>query len=153
VSDTTGSGLPEDLIEAISMLRRQMRASSGPRSPASSLTRAEIELVRLVRRQPATSVSEAANALGVAPNTVSTLVRRLDGLGWLSTSRDDDDRRVVRLTLKPAALRRVERWRDDRAAAVGAGLASLTAAQRRDLTRAVPALRALAIAVRGEGES
>jgi DNA-binding MarR family transcriptional regulator len=153
VAKLSESADPEELIEAISTVRRQLRAASGRPWPGAPLSNAEIDIVRLVRRQPGTSISAAARALGVAPNTVSTLVRRLDDSGWISTRRDDADGRVVRLELSPAARRRVERWRDARSTRVSAAIQRMTPAQHHDLARAVPALQALAQALREEAES
>src|SRR6185437_8234753 len=67
---------PEQLLDALGAFRRTLRRHVGaPFSPP--LTSAQVELVRVVRREPGTSVAEAAEKLGVAPNTVSTLVGQL----------------------------------------------------------------------------
>ena len=46
-------------------------------------------------------MADAAAELGVAPNTVSTLVRQLADAGVLERVRDSADGRVVRLRLTP----------------------------------------------------
>ena len=144
MADDRRAALADELVEALSTVRRRLRAAARPSWPGGPLTGAEVEVVRLVRREPGTSISDAARRLGVAPNTVSTLARGLVDRGWLDTERDPDDRRVVRMTLRPAARRRIERWRDTRTARVEAALDRLPRRQRDDLARALPALLALA---------
>jgi DNA-binding MarR family transcriptional regulator len=147
VGDVTDT-LAADLLEAVGQLRRQTRRVAGRPKLTSTLSGPQTELVRHVRRHPATSVAAAAADLGVAPNTVSTLVTQLVEAGVLVREQDDGDRRIYRLRLTPRAQRSVDRWRDHREAVLDAALATLTVAQRSALARAVPALSALAAAVR-----
>jgi DNA-binding MarR family transcriptional regulator len=78
-----------------------------------------------VRRSPGVSVTQAAAELGLAANTVSTLVRRLTGDGMLVRTADPTDRRVARLELPDGLARRVGAWRDRRMVALGAAIATL----------------------------
>lgn len=134
----------EELIDALSATRRALRRSSGRPTELAGLTGAQLELVRLVRRHPGVSVAEAATALRVAPNTVSTLVRELAARRVLVRRTDESDRRVARLDLAPGVRRRVEAWRDRRGVAVDAALARLSKSERARLDAALPALVALA---------
>jgi DNA-binding MarR family transcriptional regulator len=102
----------------------------------ATVSGAQIELIRLLRRRPETSVAEAAAELGLAANTVSTLVGQLVTAGVLQRTPDPDDRRVARLALTAAAQRRVERWRDQRAALLAEALAGLSRDDRAALRRA-----------------
>lgn len=114
----------------------------------------QVELVRLVRRQPDTSVAEAAAELGLAPNTVSTLVKELTDMGLLKRRADPADRRVARLRLTSAASRRVGQWHDRRTALAARALDELDAGERAALATALPAIRRLtaALADVSEGE-
>ena len=76
------------------------------------------------------SVAAAASDLGLAANTVSTLVRELTDAGMLHRTRDTADRRVARLELTASARRRVETWRDRRTALTAAAVADLSPARR-----------------------
>ena len=89
------------------------------------LTGAQLELVKLVRRTPGVSVAQAAAELGLAANTVSTLVRRLTEEGMLVRTADPADRRIARLELPEALARRVGAYRDRRMVALGAAIATL----------------------------
>lgn len=147
--------LAEQFLEAIGALRRQTRRVAGRPWPAVALSGAQVELVRLVRRQPGISVADAAAQLGVAPNTVSTLVRQLTDAGLLRRTSDTHDRRVARLRLTAAARRRVEHWRDRRTALAATALAGLSTADRAAIENAVPVIGRLASALRegaGAGE-
>lgn len=139
--------LAEQLFEALGALRRQLRRLAGRPWPAVPLSGAQVEVVRLVRREPGMPVSRAAEVLGLAANTVSTLVGQLCEAGLLRRSPSAADRRVVQLEVTPAARRRIEGWRDERAELVAAGLDRLDGADRRAIAGALPALSRLAAAL------
>ena len=142
-SDTS---LAEELYAAVGLLRRHARRIGGrPFSDESTApTTAQLELIRLVRRNPDLSVADAAAELGLAPNTVSTLVRQLAGTGMLERVRDSADGRVVRLRLTPETRRRLEAWLDRRTTVTARALAELDADDRQALRRALPVLIAVA---------
>lgn len=139
--------LAGQLFEALSTVRRQVRRRTGRPWPPGALSGSQIELVRLVRREPDLPVSAAAERLGLAGNTVSTLVRQLVDAGVLQRAVDPGDRRVARLTVTAAARRRIEGWRDRRLDSAARALARLDAADRAALAHAVPALDRLATAL------
>jgi DNA-binding MarR family transcriptional regulator len=139
------------LLEALGSVRRQLRRRVGRPWPVTELTGSQIELVRLVRTEPGIPVSEAAERLGVAANTVSTLVRQLGDAGLLRKEADPADRRIGRLHVTAAARRRIEGWRDRRAEAVARALDRLDDEDRRALEQAAPALERL-VAVLQEPE-
>jgi DNA-binding MarR family transcriptional regulator len=134
--------LAEQLFEALGSVRRQIRRTAGGPLP-SPLSGAQIELVRLIRRSPGVTVSEAAESLGLAGNTVSTLVRQLTDAGVLHRETDPADRRVARLHVTAAARTRIEDWRDRRAELAAQALDRLDASDTGALADAVPALARL----------
>jgi len=105
---------------------------------------AQVEVLRLVERHPGISVKEAAERLGSAANTVSTLVGDLTDAGLLERSRDPHNRRVVRLRLTPAAYDRIAEVTAARRDLLLAALDRLDEPARRDVLRAGPHLRRLA---------
>lgn len=141
--DGAQAPLSDRVLAACGALVRKTRRVLGVPF-GTPLTSAEVELVRHVRRTPECSVAEAANALGLAPNTVSTLVRALTDRTVLHRRADPRDRRVVRLELTPEADRRLAGWRDSRSASVAAAIARLSPHDRNVLEHAVPILAALA---------
>ena len=143
--------LTAELIETIGVLRRHLRRRTQRPWSEGAVSSAQAELIRLVRRQPGISVAAAATELGVAANTVSTLVRSLVSSGLLVRTADPDDRRVARLDLTPATRRQVERWRDERAAVLAAAVENLSTDERAALAAAVPVLGRLAAGLRPDG--
>jgi DNA-binding MarR family transcriptional regulator len=143
------TALAEELYAAVGLLRRHARTIGGRPfdDQATAPTTAQLELIRLVRRNPELSVADAAAELGLAPNTVSTLVRQLADAGVLERVRDSADGRVVRLRLTPDTRRRVEAWLDRRTAVTAEALAELSEDDRTALRRALPVLATLAAAL------
>ncbi|MET7982102.1 MULTISPECIES: helix-turn-helix domain-containing protein [unclassified Streptomyces] len=151
-SDSDSERFPEALADALAglqrLIRRRLRAgTSGP-----SLRGAEVDLLRLVVDRPGVRVSEAAKELYLAGNSVSTLVNRLAGDGYLIRETDPADRRAARLLSTPAADARLRDWRRRRAVLVRGQVARLDAADRAALEAALPALRKLAANLHEEAE-
>ena len=132
--------LTSGLLAVIGPLRRALRREGRRGLPGDPLPASQAELLRLVRLQPGIGVREAAQQLGVAANTVSTLVNQLVAAGLLSRGRDPVDGRAARLELTADARRRVALWRDQREQALSAALHELDPGQRAALERALPAL-------------
>jgi len=133
----------DELLDSLASLRRAIRRTAGRPSELATLTGAQLELVRLLRRRPGLSVADAARELSVAPNTISTLVRQLGDAGFIARQVDSADRRVARLELTPAIRAKVEAWRDRRVETIDAALAGLSQLDRRRLESALPTLERL----------
>jgi DNA-binding MarR family transcriptional regulator len=142
--------LAEQLFDVLASLRRAARHIVGRPWPTQPLSGAQIELVRLVRREPGIPVGSAADSLGLAANTVSTLVRQLTEAGVLRREPDPTDRRVGRLEVTATARRRIEGWRDKRHELAAGALARLDPADRRTIEQALPALGRLVTALTEE---
>jgi DNA-binding MarR family transcriptional regulator len=130
----TRTDLAAELLAGVGRFRRQARRSSGAPGIGTGLPESQAELLRLVGRQPGISVRHAADELGLAPNTASTLVSRLSTDGLLLRSVDPDDRRVGRLRLTASAQRMADETRAARRATLGAILERLDADQIDKLT-------------------
>jgi DNA-binding MarR family transcriptional regulator len=130
----------EELLDALSSVRRAIRRSTDRPAFLASLTGAQVELVRLLRRQPGLTVAEAAAELRLAPNTVSTLVGQLVEAGFVERTVDENDRRVARLNLAPAVRKKVQAWRDRRIETIEAAVGRLSPDDRERIAAAVPAL-------------
>jgi DNA-binding MarR family transcriptional regulator len=136
------------LFATIGVLRREVRRAVGRPWPLQSLSGAQMELLRLIRRQPGVSVADAATELGLAPNSVSTLVGQLNDAGLIRRAPDPADRRVARLTLTRAARRYTEAWHDRRSAVAATAIGELTARDRALLESALPVLDKITDSVR-----
>jgi DNA-binding MarR family transcriptional regulator len=137
------SELGVELADAVSAFRRVTRRVVRPRVPGPELPPSEGELLAFVARSKGAGVGEAAQALQLAPNTVSTLVTRLSRAGLLARRADPSDRRAARLQLTVAGHARVRRYRRQRADVLQTALHALDGDQRAALAAALPALRRL----------
>jgi len=152
VSVPVDTQLASELLSASASLRRATRLAGRPVEFAE-LTGAQLDLLRLVRRRPALSVAEAAAELRLAPNTVSTLVRELTDARLLVRSADPADRRVARLRLAPNMQRKVDGFRDRRAALLSRAIDELPAADRSVLDASTAILSELALRVAALAEA
>lgn len=135
--------LAVDLSRAIGRGWRRLRRRLGRELGDESLPELEVELLRLTAVRPGLRVGEAAAELGLAPNTVSTVVTRLVENGLLERTPDDADRRAVHLKLTAAGKSRRAARRDLRRAVVASALDRLDEDDRRLLSGAMPALARL----------
>jgi DNA-binding MarR family transcriptional regulator len=141
-----------ELLSLVGRLRRALRQATAAPWPGGTLTGAQAELARLLRRRPGVSVNEAAEALALAPNTVSSLVGQLTDAGLVRRVRDEHDRRVARLQLTDDAQRRLEAWRDERAAALVDAVGRLDGGDRRALDGALEPLARLVARLEEAGD-
>ncbi len=152
-----GSSPPADLatelLEAMARIRRANRRHGRRPVELSSLSSAQLEFVRFLRRHPGASVAEVAAELALAPNTVSTLVRQMVEAEIVTRDVDVRDRRVARLTLSGDIARKVDAWRDRRVVSVACAIDNLAAADVRRLSESAEVLSMLAdqLEVQGEG--
>jgi DNA-binding MarR family transcriptional regulator len=135
--------LAADLAAAWGGVRRRLRRGAREVVGGEPLTGAQVELLRLVEAQPGIGVGEAAGALHLAPNTVSTLVGHLVAHGLLARRPDPGDRRAARLELTAAATTRLRRFRGERDRLLAAALTQLDADDVAALRASVPALERL----------
>jgi DNA-binding MarR family transcriptional regulator len=138
----TRTELAAELFAIVGRFRRQVRRSGGP-PIGTGLPESHSELLRLVGRQPAISVREAAAELGLAANTASTLVSRLSADGLLVRTVDPDDRRVGRLRLTKSAQVVADESRAARRAALAAVLELLDDDQLDSLTKGMEVMSEL----------
>lgn len=146
---TAGSSrdLGADLLDVIGPVRRVLRRRLRRDRPEGGLPQAQAELLGVVGRQPGLRVQEAAAALQLASNSVSTLVNQLVAQGLVQRDRDPADRRSAFLALTPAGEETMAARRDFRRQLVGRSLDRLEPTDRRHIEAAIPALRRLAVAV------
>ncbi|HTN80534.1 MAG TPA: MarR family winged helix-turn-helix transcriptional regulator [Acidimicrobiales bacterium] len=132
-----------ELSDTVAQLRRATRQAVRRRAGPSPFRNAEIELILALMNEPGQTVANAAARLGLAPNTVSTLVSKAVADGWVLRQVDPDDRRAARLFASDAAARRVRTWRAHRAAVIDESVLALSQRDQRALAAALPALRRL----------
>jgi DNA-binding MarR family transcriptional regulator len=113
-----------------------------------ALPPSEVEVMRLLVRQPLLSVGEVAEELGLQQSNVSTTIRSLVTRGLIERQDDENDGRVTRLVPTDEAShgRRIREQEWGRR--LREHMSELSAEQVRALVEAAPALRALATQLR-----
>jgi DNA-binding MarR family transcriptional regulator len=134
----------DDLMAVLARLRRGVRARVRTDWPHPRLPDAHLELLLVVAGRPGLRVQDAAEALRLAPNTVSTLVNGPALAGLVERRRDPSDGRAVRLHPTGLAEERLAAWRSRRRTIVAGALATMPAADRDAIAGALPALGQLA---------
>jgi DNA-binding MarR family transcriptional regulator len=140
-NDSTTLGV--ELADAVFGFRRVARRVARQTFDDRVLPPSEAELLALVGRSRGTSVREAAQALLLAPNTVSTLVSRLAEAGFLDPHPYPPAGRATRLQQTAAGAARVRRWRRHRTALLARALDALDDHDRSALALSVGPLRRL----------
>jgi DNA-binding MarR family transcriptional regulator len=133
----------DELLSAMASIRRIGRRRATRPEFLGSLTGAQLELVKVVRRRPRISVAEAGRELYLAPNTISTLVKSLSQLGILVRRKDTEDRRVGRLDLEADIRSDVNAWRDRRVDAIASGIRALSPSAQEHLASSLSVLQEL----------
>jgi DNA-binding MarR family transcriptional regulator len=134
----------EELLAQIGAIRRVAGRAVRQAVDGDPLPPARSELLRLANRSPGISVADAARELGLAPNSVSTLVGKLTHDGLLRRDRGESDGRSAELRITDAGSERIARWRDIRVEFTARGMARLDPADQRAIADALPALARLA---------
>src|SRR3954451_24766059 len=98
--------LTAELARVLGRIGRGLRYHTRAEREALDLTHSEGELLRLLDRRPGIRVHDAAAELGIASNSVSTLVKQLARAGLLERTPDPQDGRAACLRLTPLA----EEW-------------------------------------------
>ena len=99
VSGAERVAIADMLVAQTARIRRAGRRYSGRPVELASLTSAQLELVRVLRRRPACRSPTPRRSSGWQPNTVSTLVGSSPTDGLIVRRVDPADRRVARLDL------------------------------------------------------
>jgi DNA-binding MarR family transcriptional regulator len=141
------ASLTVDLAKVLARIGRGLRYRTRAVREALEVTHSEAELLKLLDRKPSIRVHDAALDLGIASNSVSTLVKQLTRSGLVERASDPLDGRAAQLRLTPLAEEWVTRVGNAREGAIGRALASLDEADRALLEAAVPAMGRLAKAI------
>jgi MarR family transcriptional regulator for hemolysin len=106
--------LENDFLVLLYDVARHIRTHADQASRETGLTRAQWIILARLKREPGLSQNELAALAQVAPITVARLVDRLEALSLVERCTDQEDRRIWRLRLTPAAapvLRDLKRYR------------------------------------------
>ena len=144
---TTDVDTASRLRVAIGRLSRRLRTTAAARD--AGLTPTAISLLLSVARTGPVRMSELGDAEGVNPTMLSRIVVGMVQDGLLERVSDEDDRRAAWVKATAAGRRLAERMRRERTGALNEALSALPEADCIRIERALPALEALAEALRG----
>jgi DNA-binding MarR family transcriptional regulator len=142
----TADAVSESLMPAVGAVRRLLRRLAGPLATTApfEVSTSQREVLLVVGKRNGRSVAEIADELGLAPNSVSTIVTQLVGAGLLVRETDPRDRRVGRLGLTAPAQEALDAARARRRGVLHEALDRLSPRQLADLAAGIDALEALA---------
>jgi DNA-binding MarR family transcriptional regulator len=145
--------LTAELAKVLARIGRGLRYRTRAVREALDITHSEGELLRLLERRPGIRVQDAAIELGIASNSVSTLVKQLTRAGLIQRASDPLDGRAACLWLTPLSQDWVARIGSAREAAISRALEALDDSERAALEAAVPAMIRLSKAIVNKGGS
>ena len=148
---TMAVSLAADLANVFARIGRGLRYRTRAAHEALQITHSEGELLRLLDRRPGIRVNDAADDLGIASNSVSTLVKQLSRAGLVERAADPLDGRAAHLRLSPLAQEWVTQVGNAREQALDRALAALDPADRQTLEAAIPTMKRLAKAISNAG--
>jgi DNA-binding MarR family transcriptional regulator len=141
--------LTTDLIEALGPLLAQQRQKWAERCQARGLSLMGFHALSLLEMHGPIPMSRLADDLGVALPNASGIVNRLAERGIVEREHDQEDRRVVRVSLTDAGRRLIGEMEESRRARIRQLVSALDAAQQASLLQSVRDLRDAAIAIDG----
>jgi DNA-binding MarR family transcriptional regulator len=133
----------DELGRLLGPLRRAVVRRTRTLGELPDLAEAQIELLRLLEREPGLGVSEVAARLRVAASTISNLVRSLAAEALIERAPSPSDMRAVQLYPSAHALKLLHRYDKLSRSILAEALTQLSAADRKALQRATPALARL----------
>ncbi len=150
-AETTVTGVDTELAQRISQalmpMSRLIRTAVRAAPPLPLVPYAQVEVLQVVQDRPGISVGGVADALQLAPNTVSTLVRALVGANLIDQQSVAGQGRTTTLTLTREAEEMLSVWDRRRAEILGEVLASMPPKAVRSITATLPHLTELQEAI------
>ncbi|MFI7013140.1 MarR family winged helix-turn-helix transcriptional regulator [Streptomyces sp. NPDC050164] len=139
-----------NLTPALYALGRVLRLGGVNEAGLPPLPPSDLEVLRQVLDSPGIGVGALAQELGLHASNVSATVRGLVAQGLVRREPDPHDRRAVQLFPTMGAMQGMAMIEQAWAEIFADSLATLSQDQRTALNAAVPALRALASALRSQ---
>jgi|GEM_PF-715915 len=90
-----------DLAQAVIDIAREIQLSAARSAPVVPLTQTQGQIMRYVHKNPGCSPSDIADGAGLQRTNVSTALRELRRLGYITSRRDEVDGRAIRVEATP----------------------------------------------------
>lgn len=131
---------------AVGRVWRRLRPTAA--ATAAGLTPTRVSVLMYAVREGSVRLSDLAAAEGINPTMLSRIVSDLAEAGLVERVNDESDRRAAWVKITPAGKRLAERMRRERTDTLKVALERLSDRERCELERALPALEALAEALK-----
>ncbi|MEU3754258.1 MarR family transcriptional regulator [Streptomyces olivoreticuli] len=132
------------LTEAVTHLRRALRASIRTEYPWETLPMAQVELLQVLAEHSPARVGDIAARQRLAVSTVSGLISQMISAGLVARAVDARDRRASAVTLTDAGRGQLAAWARAHERRLSEALESLDADDRSAVRAALPALLRIA---------
>ncbi|MFE9882866.1 MarR family winged helix-turn-helix transcriptional regulator [Streptomyces sp. NPDC005784] len=132
------------LTEAVTRLRRALRASIRTDYPWETLPTAQVELLQVLGEHSPARISDLAGRQRLAPSTVSGLIAQMITAGLVTRDVDPTDRRASVVALTAAGRDQLAAWTTAHEHRMDAALSALDDADRAAIANALPAIFQLA---------
>ncbi|MEU9154985.1 MarR family winged helix-turn-helix transcriptional regulator [Streptomyces sp. NPDC048417] len=132
------------LTDAVTRLRRALRASIRTDYPWETLPMAQVELLQVLGEHSPARISDLATRQRLAASTVSGLIGQMITAGLVARDVDPADRRASVVTLTTAGREQLAAWTTAHEHRMDAALTALDQDSRAAITNALPALFRLA---------
>ncbi|MBM9508104.1 MarR family winged helix-turn-helix transcriptional regulator [Actinacidiphila acididurans] len=132
------------LTDAVTRLRRALRASIRSEYPWEQLPMAQVELLQVLGEHSPARIGDLAARQRLAASTVSGLIGQMIASGLVAREIDPADRRASVVTLTDAGHEQLTAWTRAHERRMDAALSSLSPADRAAVRAALPALFHLA---------
>jgi DNA-binding MarR family transcriptional regulator len=132
-----------DLTDAVTQLRRVLRAGIRTRIAWEALPMAQVELMQTLADGSPARVNDLADRLHLAQSTVSGLVGQMMNSGLVTREVDPVDRRAAVVTLSPTGRDQLDNWEKAHVRWIQTALGRLDDADQAQVVAALPALRRL----------
>lgn len=135
--------LSRDLTDAVTQLRRALRAGIRTQISWEALPMAQVELMQSLADGAPARVNDLAERLHLAQSTVSGLIGQMMSRGLVTRDVDPADRRAAVVTLSPDGRQQLAAWEKAHVRWIQSALSRLEESDRHSITAALPALRRL----------
>ncbi|WP_329311081.1 MarR family winged helix-turn-helix transcriptional regulator [Streptomyces sp. NBC_01262] len=132
------------LTEAVTRLRRALRASIRTDYPWETLPMAQVELLQVLAEHSPARIGDLATRQRLATSTVSGLIGQMIGAGLVAREVDPADRRASVVTLTEAGRDQLTAWAQAHERRLDDALEALDGTDRAAVRAALPALFRLA---------
>lgn len=128
------------LTEAVTRLRRALRASIRTDYPWETLPMAQVELLQVLAAHSPVRVGDLAARQRLAFSTVSGLIGQMMNAGLVERTTDPKDRRASAVTLTDAGRRQIAAWTHAHEQRLSTALEALPEKDQAAVRAALPAL-------------